>query len=255
VPVSASATRQTTPDSSRAPSKNVVEATTPLRAKLVGPGNAEVYVAGSKDFGRDDFSKIVSEDKLPFISRKHFAIHVSGDAYSIEDLRSNNGTMVNGERLQAGERRTLKQGDTISCGNVLQLTFQPPMRATQAGSTPQAGPSPSTRGKDRTAYFEDALKKMDFDIKQPLSHSVNELGNDVYKGTVARGMMNASVIIETCDNISDTQQRADYYKNDFIARGYVKEDEQAEFWSGSRMNGRAWIRVDTTKLHVMAFYY
>ncbi len=123
VPESAGVTRRIEPTSTQA-SPSV---TMPLRAKLVGPGNAEVYVAESKEFGRDDFRKIMSEDKLPFISRKHFAIHISGDAYSIEDLHSNNGTMVNGERLQPGERRTLKQGDEISCGNVIQLEFQPPM--------------------------------------------------------------------------------------------------------------------------------
>jgi pSer/pThr/pTyr-binding forkhead associated (FHA) protein/RsiW-degrading membrane proteinase PrsW (M82 family) len=127
VPESAGATTRVEPTSTRASSKDSPSVTMPLRAKLVGPGNAEVYVTESKEFGRDDFRKIVSEDKLPFISRRHFAIQVSGDAYSIEDLRSNNGTMLNGERLQPGERRTLKQGDKISCGNVIQLEFQPPV--------------------------------------------------------------------------------------------------------------------------------
>jgi pSer/pThr/pTyr-binding forkhead associated (FHA) protein/RsiW-degrading membrane proteinase PrsW (M82 family) len=127
VPESAGATTRVEPTSTLASSKDSPSVTMPLRAKLVGPGNAEVYVTESKEFGRDDFRKIMSEDKLPFISRRHFAIQVSGDAYSIEDLHSNNGTMLNGERLQPGERRTLKQGDKISCGNVLQLEFQPPV--------------------------------------------------------------------------------------------------------------------------------
>jgi pSer/pThr/pTyr-binding forkhead associated (FHA) protein len=127
VPESAGATTRVEPTSTLASSKDSPSVTMPLRAKLVGPGNAEVYVTESKEFGRDDFRKIVSEDKLPFISRRHFAIQVSGDAYSIEDLRSNNGTMLNGERLQPGEKRTLKQGDKISCGNVIQLEFQPPV--------------------------------------------------------------------------------------------------------------------------------
>jgi pSer/pThr/pTyr-binding forkhead associated (FHA) protein/RsiW-degrading membrane proteinase PrsW (M82 family) len=127
VPESDGAARRAEPTSTLASSKETPSVTMPLRAKLVGPGNAEVYVTESKEFGRDDFRKIMSEDKLPFISRRHFAIQVSGDVYSIEDLHSNNGTMLNGERLQPGERRTLKQGDKISCGNVLQLEFQTPM--------------------------------------------------------------------------------------------------------------------------------
>ena len=114
-------------------STNPASATTPLRAKLVGPGNAEVYVPGSREFGRDDFRSIVSDDKLPFISRRHFAIQVSGDAYSVEDLRSNNGTMLNGAQLRPGVRQTLKAGDKISCGNVLDLEFQSSL-ALDAGS-------------------------------------------------------------------------------------------------------------------------
>jgi pSer/pThr/pTyr-binding forkhead associated (FHA) protein len=116
-----------------ASSTNPASDTTPLRAKLVGPGNAEVYVPGSREFGRDDFRSIVSDDKLHFISRKHFAIQVSGDAYAVEDLRSGNGTMLNGAQLQPGVRETLNPGDKISCGNVLDLEFQS-SHALDAGS-------------------------------------------------------------------------------------------------------------------------
>jgi 3',5'-cyclic-nucleotide phosphodiesterase len=81
-------------------------------------------VTGSKGFGREDFKSLVQAEELPAISRRHFAIGGSGDEFYIEDLNSKNGTMVNGERLAPGVRRTLNPGDEISVGNVLQLQFQ-----------------------------------------------------------------------------------------------------------------------------------
>jgi hypothetical protein len=96
---------------------------------------------------------------------------------------------------------------------------------------------------------------VNFAIKQPAVHSINQIGNDDCKGAVERRAMSASVIIETCDNINDTQRRAQDYRNDFVARGHATLDNESEFWSGSASKGQAWIHVDTTELHVMAFYY
>jgi sigma-B regulation protein RsbU (phosphoserine phosphatase) len=55
---------------------------------------------------------------LPAVSRQHVALTVSADGVSIEDLRSRNGTLVNGVPL-AGLRR-LQPGDEVSiCGQRL----------------------------------------------------------------------------------------------------------------------------------------
>jgi pSer/pThr/pTyr-binding forkhead associated (FHA) protein len=99
-------------------------ATKPLLARIVAPDNSEISLSGSRKFGRDDFQNMLPDEKLPFISRQQFAIGVSGDRYYIEDLQSNNGTTLNGERLQPGSQRELKQGDEIGCANVLRLKFQ-----------------------------------------------------------------------------------------------------------------------------------
>jgi len=99
-------------------------ATKPLLARIVAPDNSEISVIGSRKFGRDDFRNMVPDEKLPFISRQQFAIDVSGERYYIEDLQSNNGTTLNGERLQPGSQRELNQGDEIGCANVLRLKFQ-----------------------------------------------------------------------------------------------------------------------------------
>ena len=99
-------------------------ATKPLLARIVAPDNSEISLSGSRKFGRDDFQNMLPDEKLPFISRQHFAIGVSGDRYYIEDMQSNNGTTLNGELLQPGSQRELKQGDEICCANVLRLKFQ-----------------------------------------------------------------------------------------------------------------------------------
>ena len=99
-------------------------ATKPLLARIVAPDNSEISVVGARKFGRDDFRNMVPDEKLPFISRQHFAISVSGDKYYIEDLQSSNGTTLNGELLQPGSQRELKQGAEICCANVLRLKFQ-----------------------------------------------------------------------------------------------------------------------------------
>jgi hypothetical protein len=96
---------------------------------------------------------------------------------------------------------------------------------------------------------------MKFAIKQPLSHSINTIGNDVYRGTVARGTTTATVVIETYDNIQDTQTGALNYRNNFLRQGYVTRDDQSTYWSGVTPTGEAWIIVDTTNLYVMSFYY
>lgn len=57
----------------------------------------------------------------PNVSRHHAEIRPSGDGYSVIDLGSTNGTLVNGVRI-AGETR-LNDGDTVRAGNN-SLTFR-----------------------------------------------------------------------------------------------------------------------------------
>jgi pSer/pThr/pTyr-binding forkhead associated (FHA) protein len=102
----------------------MTSATKPILARIIARDNSEISVIGSRKFGRDDFRNMVPDEKLPFISRQHFRIAVSGDRYYIEDLQSNNGTTLNGERLQPGSQRELRKGDEICCADVLRLKFQ-----------------------------------------------------------------------------------------------------------------------------------
>jgi hypothetical protein len=86
------------------------------------PGQVFVLDQDSVVLGRDPSSGI-AVDALQ-ISRQHARITRYGVQMVIEDLRSANGTFVNGIRLTGP--RTLVSGDVISLGGVVTFTFDPP---------------------------------------------------------------------------------------------------------------------------------
>lgn len=67
--------------------------------------------------GRDDNNHY--RINLPIVSRQHFQLVFSEGTYVITDLKSSNGTFVNGERITSCE---LKHGDVVSIGDI-NLTF------------------------------------------------------------------------------------------------------------------------------------
>jgi hypothetical protein len=69
--------------------------------------------------GRAPECDIIVEGRL--ISRQHATISRLGATYTLEDLDSHNGTMVNGQPL--GEPWVLRDGDQIELGGVGRMTF------------------------------------------------------------------------------------------------------------------------------------
>jgi pSer/pThr/pTyr-binding forkhead associated (FHA) protein len=67
-------------------------------------------VGDTVTIGRGDKNKIVINS--PKISREHARIEWSGEHFTISDLKSSNGTFVNGQRVE-GMPFTLKDGDEI----------------------------------------------------------------------------------------------------------------------------------------------
>lgn len=55
----------------------------------------------------------------PKVSGKHFKVFRIGRKFFVEDLRSTNGTLVNGQRVEAGEGFELGEGDRIRLGRTV----------------------------------------------------------------------------------------------------------------------------------------
>lgn len=65
--------------------------------------------------GRDPGNDIVITDD-PLVSRKHALIEILGGKVYLEDKESTNGTYVNKNPLQSGQRVEVRKGDVIQVG-------------------------------------------------------------------------------------------------------------------------------------------
>lgn len=52
------------------------------------------------------------------VSRRHAAVHITKKGYFVEDLKSTNGTWVNGDKLEAFARHVLRSGDRVRFGEL-----------------------------------------------------------------------------------------------------------------------------------------
>ena len=85
---------------------------------LDGPAAGKVFTFRGQDtfsLGRSDSSSLRLVDDL-VVSRNHLQIEIDPPRCYVRDLKSANGTFVNGERIA---ERLLKDGDTISGGRTL----------------------------------------------------------------------------------------------------------------------------------------
>ena len=84
---------------------------------IKGPMEGKVYELEGKVvfLGRSASNDIQLKDIM--VSRKHLKIFRSGETCSVEDLKSTNGTQVNGEKIEPGENIEMEEGDTIQLGN------------------------------------------------------------------------------------------------------------------------------------------
>src|SRR5215207_1476493 len=81
-----------------------------------GPQTGQSFtIAGGRIIlGRDSDADIVLNSQS--VSRHHAALHRDGDAVTIEDLGSTNGTAVNGDRLTGPAR--LSVADALQLGDI-----------------------------------------------------------------------------------------------------------------------------------------
>lgn len=98
--------------------KHHIKADNSARIKLkiktgkVTEQNIELNVVSSIIVGRSNMCDVYIDD--PKLSRQHFAIEHENEAFYITDLKSSNGTMLNGIRIN-GKRR-INSGDKIVAG-------------------------------------------------------------------------------------------------------------------------------------------
>jgi ABC transport system ATP-binding/permease protein len=91
--------------------------------------------------GRDEAADItISDDTL---SGRHFMIWREGDSYLIKDLNSQNGTWVDGQRVQG---TTLRHDVCIAAGRTLFMFSEHSLPASPPGVVPAALAAPPTAG-------------------------------------------------------------------------------------------------------------
>jgi len=113
----------------------IANADATVLASLIGENGVIYQIASTRPqpiVGREDPAKGVAVDfDLTGLdvnihsSRRHAQIICNPDQFFVRDLRSANGTFVNGERLAAGERRQIFDGDQLQFGskNAIQWLF------------------------------------------------------------------------------------------------------------------------------------
>src|SRR6185295_10098676 len=120
---------------------------TPIVWRLDLPGRSVALFEGEITLGRSRGCGIVLAD--PCISRVHALVAVRSSRVYLQDLRSSNGTFVDGERI-SGEQE-ITEGDRISIGNYdLLLHLGPPidLPAGDSGVDPEDVEVGATREMD-----------------------------------------------------------------------------------------------------------
>ena len=92
-------------------------------AKLILTNNNVIIVKDDKILGREDFLGVIPSDKLYFIGRDHFKITMKDCSFFIQDLKTKNGTTVNGEELQGSQKYKLIDGDEIVVAKSLRIKY------------------------------------------------------------------------------------------------------------------------------------
>ncbi len=102
----------------------VEEQVAAARARLTLPNGMDLQLGGSsRNVGRGELARALGLDDLALISRKHFAIGLNGENFSVEDQGSANGTLLNGADIKGKGPVEIQDGDIIEPAGVIKLKF------------------------------------------------------------------------------------------------------------------------------------
>ena len=181
--------------------------------------------------GRDHSNDIVIPEKT--VSSLHAVLEYRNSFFWLEDQRSRNQTLVNGENLKPYEPRRLKSGDEIGIHDVRFQFFSPdaaPSGGTvkASGKVSPAAPAapPSLRPAAAPASATDLPKALLVDVRQITGQKTLPLDKD--RISIGRSLHNDVVIAE--GSISGTHAVIVYRDGHFCA-----EDQRTR--SGTRING------------------
>ncbi len=97
----------------------------PVSARIVLPNGMELRLSGKgRTIGRSDLARALDLDRLALISRQHFEVKLEGEQFYIEDLKSTNGTRLNGEDIGGKGAVSLKDNDIIEPAGAIHLKFR-----------------------------------------------------------------------------------------------------------------------------------
>jgi hypothetical protein len=130
----------------------------------------------SASVGRGPDNDVMIND--PSVSKRHAIVLQTPKGYSIEDLRSQNGTWINGTLIASGKKTGIENGIPISIGNVLVSIGKalPPIFAPSQTSIDLVGSVTECDGK---SFLNDTLmtnrRKLQqiFEISKSLTQSLD----------------------------------------------------------------------------------
>ena len=126
-----------------------------------------------------------------YVSRRHFQVRYEDELYFIRDLESTNGTCLNGQQLEPGEERRLRNEDRIEiAGEQVVLRFSDPTNTVSIelpSTTPDEGKELIVDIGSRDVWVrgqkvEPPLSKKEFDILALLDQNQ---GNAVSRDDIA----------------------------------------------------------------------
>ncbi|HLV35787.1 MAG TPA: FHA domain-containing protein [Spirillospora sp.] len=145
----------------------------------IGPNPRRIYTLTEDNYtlGRDLSNDIVIQD--PEVSRWHLQLFRNPDGYSVKDMGSTNGTVLNGVRLTGS--KPLRVYDTLELGTAVRLHYIYDTEEARNRVTVDAEPDPEL-ASDRTEEKRDTKELIELQFAR--RRKTSRLGTGVNRGAL-----------------------------------------------------------------------